>query len=264
VPPEVVSLTLFLLSLLLNPLAHGQPGDVAAGEDLAAWWEMQALRLEGEAAEGSYEDFLVRYPTSPLAEVAWARLRDLDALDDIAQRRPALRPQLQALERSWTLHQEALHRTPRTVVVAELEPDGTTRPAAAPRWVPLVVGGGGYAASSAYAAIGARVERGPFGAVARFGRAEVFYAQAGLRLTVPSTVGVGSGIGPLGAFGEVDLDTRAAVSVLGGGRLMLHAPLWLEATVGATLHQGRLGPSAGIELAIQPSARSLTPRRNGT
>ncbi|MBW1877378.1 MAG: hypothetical protein JRI25_14360 [Deltaproteobacteria bacterium] len=256
--------TLLLLALLLNPPAHAQPGEVAAGEDLGAWWEMQVRRLEGETAAGSYEEFLARYPTSPLAEVAWARLRDLDALDEIARTHPELRPHLQDLERSWTLHQEALHRTPRTVVVADLEPDGTARPAAAPRWVPMVVGGAGYAGSSFYGAVGARVERGPFGAVARFGRAEAFYLQGGLRLSVPSAVGLGPTVRPLGVFGEVNLDTRAAVSVGVGGRLMLRRPVWLEATVGGSLHEGRLGPSAGLEVAFQPVGRSLNRPRNGT
>jgi hypothetical protein len=248
---------LLLLTLLAIPTAHAQPGEVAAGEDIGAWREMQARHLEGEAAASGYEEFLARYPTSPLAEVAWAHLRDLGLLEEIEHTRPELRPHLQDLERSWTLHQEALNRTPKAVVVADLEPDGTPRPAAAPRWVPVVTGGTGYAGNSLYGAIGARLERGPFGAVVRIGRADRFYAQGGLRLTVPSALGVGPAVRPLGVFAEVDLDTRAAVSVLGGGRLMLTTPLSLEAMAGATVYEGRVGPSVGVELAFQPTARGL-------
>ena len=68
--------TLLTLCLLAAaPALAAQPVAQAEGRDLAAWEALEVQDLDGDAAIAAYRDFIVRYPGSALAAVAWGRLQ---------------------------------------------------------------------------------------------------------------------------------------------------------------------------------------------
>ena len=74
--------------ILLALAALAAPGDplpvgIVAGEDIREWGDLLASRPEGDALVTALEEFLVAYPESALAEIAWTRLRDLGVVEDV-------------------------------------------------------------------------------------------------------------------------------------------------------------------------------------
>lgn len=113
-------------------LALAAPGDppsegIVAGRDIGAWVELLASRPEGDAEVAALEGFLVAWPESSLAEVAYARLVDLGALDGVVERHPDLAPWLPLLERSRAEHVAELARTRVATTVIPLDADGEPR-----------------------------------------------------------------------------------------------------------------------------------------
>jgi hypothetical protein len=236
------------LLLAFAGAAHAQDPALIRGDDLAAYRDLTTRRPHGEEAVQAWTELLVQWPTSPLAELAWAELRDAGALEAVAQAHPEVRAHLPQLERSWTLHQHALARRPVDVAMAELSGEGEPQPTARPRWLVSASASGGYQGRSAFLALGARAEYGWLGATARLGRGESLYAQLGGRVVVPLLLGLGRPPVPLGLFGEVGVDTGARVHTLVGARIVWGPHLGLEFSAGGSWKRQASGPVVASEL----------------
>ena len=118
---------LFVLLTFAFP-AGAQPIEVISGQDLVSWQEMEQRRLEGDEAVASYRKFIQEFPTSPLAEVAWTRLRDHGQVDETWTQARPIRPHVRDLRMSWEQHQRALSRTSSSVVVAKLDAEVIFQP----------------------------------------------------------------------------------------------------------------------------------------
>lgn len=248
-------MTWLLLALLGAATAQPEgppPEAVVAGEDLDAWRELQTRRLTGDEAVDAWAGFLVRWPASPLAEVAWARLREAGALETVVAEHPEIEPWLPGIEASWRTHQHALERPPVHTAVADLAPDGTPRPTAPPPWRPGVSATTGVTLAGPFLGLGGRVERGPVVGLVRLGLADRFFARFAARAGSASVVGLGPRARPLGVYGEAAVDTRGAVQLAGVGSLWLDPRLALEAVTGLDVYQGRTGPFLAAELVFRP------------
>ncbi len=221
--------------------------DIAAGRDLDAWRELHARRQSDTEAVPALQEFVARFPSSPLAELAWARLEAASAGPATLALHPHLAAWVPWWERSLAAHREALQRSTVAVAVAPLEPDGTPRLAPASRWLAGVSGGVGFDGQHPWGGVGFRVEYRVLGVVGRVGWADRGFAQFGARLGVPSTLPVGRHLRPLAGFGELSVRTDGRLSLLAGGRLVLDPKWWLEATAGASWRARRFGPAVAVE-----------------
>ncbi|MBN2799335.1 MAG: hypothetical protein JXX28_09335 [Deltaproteobacteria bacterium] len=93
-----------IVLLLLLSLASAQPVQVSTGADIAAWRLLAAE--EGEARVAALRGFVLRYPTSSLAELAWAELEE-EGAEGGAWSRP-VRGQVVRLQRSLRAHRQDL------------------------------------------------------------------------------------------------------------------------------------------------------------
>lgn len=238
--------------LLLAAVARAAPGDpipeaVVAGRDIDAWREIEARRPEGTAAVTAWQDFLVRFPASPLAEVAWARIEALGATQATLQSHPELRLWQPWWDRSLAAHHDDLTHPPLSVAVATLRPDGTPSVDLGPQWTVGLSAGGGYDGGAPWGGLGFRVEVGIWSVVGRVGFSDQPWSLAGVRVGLPTPVGTDKPLRRIGVFGEADVRTDGRVGLLAGGRLAI-TPHWgVEATAGASLRGGHVGPAAGLE-----------------
>jgi len=230
---------LCVFALLATSVAWAQPVEVVAGEDLTAWREIQRERPQGERAVEVYRWYLRTYPTSALAEVAWARLVELGAAEGAWAEDPELRPHLDRVQRSWERHQVELGRSPAAVVVAELRSDGSSMVSQGPRWTTALHAGGGWDGQDTFGAFGLRGMRGPVGFCGRVGADGAWFVEADARVEAPLR---------WAPHLEVGLDTLGRVGARLGGRLVLDDDLWLEAAGGVTTGQHGLAPVARVEL----------------
>ncbi len=102
-------MTLLLLVLVGSTLA-GPTDPIATGEDLVAW---RALQEETDPV--AWRRFLLEYPNSPLAEMAWRRLAEVGHAPDASAN-----PGLSRIATSYEQHEADLARTPEGIAVATL------------------------------------------------------------------------------------------------------------------------------------------------
>ncbi len=105
-----------LLPLLLGSAHAGAPDAVASGEDLVAW-----RALQQETDPSAWRGFLLAYPDSPLAELAWRRLVEVGHAPD-----PSSNPTLGRIATSYAQHEADLARTPEGYAVATLRLEAPT------------------------------------------------------------------------------------------------------------------------------------------
>jgi hypothetical protein len=99
-----------MLQLLIGGTLTGSPGPVALGQDLVAW---RALQEQTEPT--AWRAFLMEYPNSPLAELAWRRLVEVGHAPD-----PTANPTLARIAASYVQHEAELARSPEGFAVATL------------------------------------------------------------------------------------------------------------------------------------------------
>ena len=105
-------MTLMLQLLIAGALA-ASPDPLATGQDLVAW---RALQEQTDPVQ--WRRFLMDYPASPLAELAWRRLVEVGHAPD-----PTANPSLNRISTSYNQHEEDLARTPQGFAVATLRLD---------------------------------------------------------------------------------------------------------------------------------------------
>lgn len=82
--------------------------EVVAGRDLTAWQSLEQRRLAGSTAVDGYQAFVLLYPESPFAVMAWDRLVTLGGVDGPWAADPALRPTLDSVRARFDAHQRSL------------------------------------------------------------------------------------------------------------------------------------------------------------
>lgn len=204
------------------------PPEIVAGEDLAA---LRAIVEEAPEDPAGWADLLVRFPSSPLAELAWGRLVELGALEETLRAHPELRPWADGLDRSWRAHQAALDRTPVTVVVADLStPPGARVP---PEWT-LGAGVVGGWAGKGIGQVDVRLRRGPI---------------TGLLTLGTNGLGLGARLGAA-PFVQVAADTTGRLAATFGGTIPLPV-VDLEIAVGTAWTADGLVPAVTLGASFQ-------------
>lgn len=107
-----------MTAILLTALALADPAptELVQGQDVTDWAEL----VEGSPTPAELQAFILEYPTSTLAELAWDALRLEPEATAFARRHRAL---VQTLERSRIAHAERLAMPPAAWVPAPLEID---------------------------------------------------------------------------------------------------------------------------------------------
>lgn len=101
---------------LAAPPPQAPSAAVVRGEDLAAWEALE--QADDPPTADALEDFVLTYPRSPLAELAWSARLARGPVEPAFLR--AHREHILPLERSLATHAEAISRPPAVVVVAPL------------------------------------------------------------------------------------------------------------------------------------------------
>ena len=109
-----------MLSLLVGSTLAGPADPIAAGEDLVAW-----RALQDETDPVAWRGFVLEYPDSPLAELAWRRLAEVGHAPDASAN-----PGLRRIATSYEHHEADLARTPEGIAVAPLRLEPTAEEAA--------------------------------------------------------------------------------------------------------------------------------------
>ena len=245
---------MFLL-LLLTTLALAAPEaavptePIAAGGDLDAWRQLQARDLSANEALLAWQDFIVAWPTSPLSQVAWDNLVEVEATEGPWRSDPVIDAVCVELARSHEARSQALTRRPYEVAVATLNADGSPRTHSTPLWT-VGLTGGVYGLHELGVSIGARATRGPLTAQTRVGLDAVPWAGIGVRGTLP----------PWGPFLELNADTSLRTQAMVGGRLDVQSGWWLEGSVGAERMAGKgeqavWAPALRLEVARERSMK---------
>ncbi len=99
-----------MLPLLVGVALAGPQDPVVAGDDLVAW-----RALQEQTDPGAWRGFLLSYPDSPLAELAWRRLVEVGHAPD-----PTSNPTMSRIAASFEQHEADLARTPEGYAVATL------------------------------------------------------------------------------------------------------------------------------------------------
>ena len=189
------------------------------------------------------------WPSSPLAQVAYDNLAEVNATDGPWRSKPAVDALCEELERSRQARQQALARRPAEVAVATLNADGSPRTQSGPRWT-VGLSGGVYGLNELGVSIGARASRGPITAQTRVGLDAAPWAGIGVRATLP----------PWGPFLELNADTTLRTQAMMGGRLDVRSGWWLEGSVGAERLAGKgeeavWAPALRLEVARERSVK---------
>jgi hypothetical protein len=101
-----------------------QGRDVVAGRDLTAWQNLEQRRLAGSTAVDGYQAFVLLYPESPFAVMAWDRLVTLGGVEGSWAADPALRPTLDSVRARFDAHQRALREATTRRDVKDLTVSG--------------------------------------------------------------------------------------------------------------------------------------------
>lgn len=104
---------ILMLPLMVGGALAGSPDPVTTGQDLVAWRELQQ-----QTDPGAWRGFLLAYPDSPLAELAWRRLVEVGHAPDSTSN-----PTLSRIAASYAQHEADLARTPTGYAVATLRLD---------------------------------------------------------------------------------------------------------------------------------------------
>lgn len=218
-----------LIILTLLHTASAQPRDagrVQFGEDIQAW---QALVAEDPDDPEALRAFVEDFPTSPLAEVAYARLNQLGGP------KPELSPVVLArMDASLDAHRDALSRRPTQVAVATLPMGAAT----------LAPGAGGRSG------LAPRIELGAFGEP----DCTAVYLGGGLH-------GELAGLGARGARGNGVWDAVGFVQLhpLGAPRLEPYLELSAGMVSKWNAETSRQGPVAAAALgAYAPLTHSMS------
>lgn len=99
-------------------LSFAAPPEIVRGEDLAAWEALQAPGASPTATD--YETFILDFPDSSLAELAWAERKAMTPAPTPFRRRN--RRLISRLDRQLRAHQLALERQPTAIAVGRLPP----------------------------------------------------------------------------------------------------------------------------------------------
>ena len=99
-------------------LSFAAPPEIVHGEDLAAWEALQAPDATATATD--YEAFILTFPDSPLAELAWAERKAMTPAPTSFRRRN--RRLIGRLDRQLRAHQQALRKQPTVIAVGRLPP----------------------------------------------------------------------------------------------------------------------------------------------
>ncbi len=98
--------------------------EVVAGRDLTAWQSLEQRRLAGSTAVDGYQAFVLLYPESPFAVMAWDRLVTLGGVDGPWAADPALRPTLDSVRARFDAHQRGLREATTRRDVKDLSVSG--------------------------------------------------------------------------------------------------------------------------------------------
>ncbi len=101
---------MLLLPLMVPGAYAGAPDPLTTGQDLVAW-----RALQEQTDPGAWRGFILAFPDSPLAELAWRRLVEVGHAPD-----PTSNPALARIATSYAQHQADLARTPEGYAVATL------------------------------------------------------------------------------------------------------------------------------------------------
>ncbi len=223
---------------MASVVALAQPLEVVSGEDLEAWRALPRQHVPDAQLIAGWQVFIERYPSSPLAEVAWQRLDQTGGLDSDWASAPELQPVLQRLERSHQAHELELQRRATQVAVADLNADGT-RDVSVPSKFSLAVGAGAaFDGSNVLGTVSGRAEYGRVAVIGRSMAAQRPYASGGLRLSASMW----------GPWLEANLDSNGRVDAQLGGRYRLFNQYWVEGSVGGCLSDAKVMPVARVEL----------------
>ena len=132
---------LFSLAASAQSARAGEAG-LENGVDILQWNQIQHPSISTGERVLQYQRFIVHYSSSPLAEVAWTRLRDLRQTQGDWRRSLKVRRTIARIERSRRLHQRALEKSENhvigsTLAEAEQHPTNATVPLAAAPSAPL-------------------------------------------------------------------------------------------------------------------------------
>lgn len=100
---------LVLVAGLAPALGVAQPATVASGEDLAVWQALEHRRLAGLDRVAAYRAFVERFPSSPLAVVAWGRLHEV-GMASVWSEDVELAARLADVQARWVAHRQMLSR----------------------------------------------------------------------------------------------------------------------------------------------------------
>ena len=234
---------IFLACLLLAATAQAETERVINGKDIRALREIHQRNLEGDEAIAVYRWYLLNFSNSPLAEIAWSRLRSLGGLQGDWKRSRALKGDLPQIERSWKLHQRALMRTLTDVSIASI-PVFSKSKTAKKKVTPHadVITGVGWLFDSAHTHLGLQGSLPWTSLAILIGRGDQVYGQGALRLSYPTTVQ---------PFMEGTLDTELRLGTYGGVRIPLREGLALELAGGLAPLEEQLTPHARLSLATR-------------
>ncbi|TNE92107.1 MAG: hypothetical protein EP330_02845 [Deltaproteobacteria bacterium] len=237
-------LSLFLVAALAGPM------DLATGADLTAIRAIETGSLSNAEAVEAWRAFLLAFPDSPLATVAWRALAELEGTEG-----EWIPPDRQAamgrIARQAAAEDAEVERALLGASVAQLHPDGSSLVTDEAAWgarTELDLGWDGRG----YGAFGVGISRGPAAGILRIGRQRAWYAELAGRLKGPMS---------FGPWAEVHVDSLLRPGITGGGEVALWEGLEVEARAGFLLDDGAIYPRIGTALVYRlPVGKQLIPK----
>ncbi|MCO4746942.1 MAG: hypothetical protein KC912_19245 [Proteobacteria bacterium] len=236
-----------MLAALLITAVLATPMDLATGADLTAVRAIETASMTDEAAVDAWRAFLLAFPDSPLATLAWRRLEALHGAhtDWVPPDKAAA---IARVARQARLEDEEAARSWVYASVAPLRADGGPLIETTSSWVSRFETGIGWDGNGFFS-VGGGVGKGPAMGFVRIGKQRAWYAELAARMKGPLS---------FGPWAELHVDSLLRTGLSAGGEVLLVDGFALEARGGLLVDHGAILPRIGLTVAYRPkTAKTL-------